>query len=125
VRCTDGAPNRSDPWLFATGLDFTDLCDGLKERHVEPIDINVGNYVSLDNETSIKDIAEGFDRALQNNPRLNAGQEFDAIVHSTGMLVIRAWLTNYGGAVGDNERAKRLKHLVGLAPATWGSPQAH
>ena len=109
----------------ATGLDFTELCDRLKKRHVEPIDINVGNYVSLNNEISIKDIAEGFDRALRNNPRLNAGQEFDAIVHSTGMLVIRAWLTNYGAAVGDNERAKRLKHLVGLAPATWGSPQAH
>ncbi len=24
-----------------------------------------------------------------------------------------------------NNRLKRLKHLVGLAPATWGSPQAH
>jgi hypothetical protein len=109
----------------ATGLDFTELCDRMKKRHVEPIDINVGNYVSLNNEISIKDIAEGFDRALRSNPRLNAGQEFDAIVHSTGMLVIRAWLTNYGAAVGDNERVKRLKHLVGLAPATWGSPQAH
>jgi triacylglycerol esterase/lipase EstA (alpha/beta hydrolase family) len=105
----------------ATGLDFTKLCDRLKKRHVEPIDINVGNYVSLNNEISIKDIAEGLDRALRNNTRLNAGQEFDAIVHSTGMLVIRAWLTNYGAAVGDNERARRLKHLVGLAPATWGS----
>jgi pimeloyl-ACP methyl ester carboxylesterase len=109
----------------ATGLDFTALCNQLKKRHVEPIDINVGNYVSLNNEISIKDIAAGLDRALRNNPRLNAGQEFDAIVHSTGMLVIRAWLTNYGAAVGSNERVKRLKHLVGLAPATWGSPQAH
>jgi hypothetical protein len=109
----------------ATGLDFTELCSQLKKRHVEPIDINVGNYVSLNNEISIKDIAEGLDRALRNNPSLNAGQEFDAIVHSTGMLVIRSWLTNYGAAVGNNERVKRLKHLVGLAPATWGSPQAH
>ena len=108
----------------ATGLDFTKLCDRLK-RHVEAIDINVGNYVSLNNEILIKDIAEALDRALRNNTRLNAGQEFDAIVHSTGMLVIRAWLTNYGAAVDDNERARRLKHLVGLAPATWGSPQAH
>ena len=43
----------------ATGLDFTKLCDRLKKRHVEPIDINVGNYVSLNNEISIKDIAGG------------------------------------------------------------------
>jgi pimeloyl-ACP methyl ester carboxylesterase len=109
----------------ASGLDFRELCNQLQRRKIDPIDINVGNYVSLNNEITIKDIAEGFDRALRNNPRLNAAQEFDAIVHSTGMLVIRSWLTNYGAAVGSNERVARLKHLVGLAPATWGSPQAH
>jgi hypothetical protein len=109
----------------ATGLDFAELCNQLKKRQVEPVDLNVGNYVSLNNEITIKDIAEGFDRALRSNPRLNAAQDFDAIVHSTGMLVIRSWLTNYGAAIGNNERLKRLKHLVGLAPATWGSPQAH
>jgi pimeloyl-ACP methyl ester carboxylesterase len=109
----------------ASGLDFTELCNQLKRRHADPIDLNVGNYVSLNNEITIKDIAEGFDRAVRNNPRLNAGQEFDAIVHSTGMLVVRSWLTNYGAAPGSNDRVKRLKHLVGLAPATWGSPQAH
>ena len=38
--------------------------------------------------------------------------------------MVRSWLTNYGAAVGDNDRLKRLKHLIGLAPATWGSPQA-
>ena len=35
------------------------------------------------------------------------------------MVVIRAWLTNY------SLRASRLTHLVGLAPATFGSPLAH
>jgi hypothetical protein len=109
----------------ASGLDFTELCKQLKQRHVDPIDINVGNYVSLNNEITIKDIAEGFDRALRNTPGLKEEQPFDAIVHSTGMLVIRSWLTNYGAAVTHNQRVKRLKHLVGLAPATWGSPQAH
>jgi hypothetical protein len=54
----------------------------------------------------------------------NETQEFDAIVHSTGMLVLRAWLAN-AGPPATNSRLKRLKHLVGLAPATWGSPQAH
>jgi hypothetical protein len=109
----------------ATGLDFRPLCKKLAERGIPTIDLNIGSYVSLNNEITIKDIAEGFDRALRNNPRLNAGQEFDAIVHSTGMLVVRSWLTNYGAAVGHNDRLKRLKHLIGVAPATWGSPQAH
>ena len=35
------------------------------------------------------------------------------------MLVVRAWLTAY------SQRKGRLKHLVGLAPATFGSPLAH
>lgn len=109
----------------AGGLDFSEICKQLNARGIEAIDINVANYVSLNNEITIKDISEGLDRALRNKPALNAGQEFDAIVHSTGILVIRSWLTNYGAAVGHNNRLKRLKHLIGLAPATWGSPQAH
>jgi hypothetical protein len=109
----------------AGGLSFKALCNKFSAAGIAPIDLNIGNYVSLNNEITIKDIAEGFDRALRNNPRLNQNQEFDAIVHSTGMLVIRSWLTNYGAAVGSNDRLRRLKHLIGLAPATWGSPQAH
>ncbi len=109
----------------AGGLDFTNFCNELNRRGINAVDINVANYVSLNNEITIKDIAEGFDRALRNQRGLNEAQEFDAVVHSTGMLVIRSWLTNYGAAIAHNERVKRLKHLVGLAPATWGSPQAH
>ena len=84
--------------------------------------IFVGNYVSLNNEITIKDIAEGFDRALVRQAELSADDEFDAIVHSTGMLVIRAWLNSY--AEGEHRRS-RLKHLIALAPATNGSPLAH
>jgi hypothetical protein len=110
----------------AGGLDFEPLCRRLtRDQKIQAIDINIGNYVSLNNEITVKDIAEGFDRALRNTSKLSNGEPFDAIVHSTGMLVIRSWLTNYGAAVGHNDRLKRLKHLIGLAPATWGSPQAH
>lgn len=82
----------------------------------EPTAIHLAQYVSLSNEITIKDIAEGFDRALREYGVLG---EFDAIVHSTGMLVIREWLRRYEG------RARRVRHLVGLAPATFGSPMAH
>jgi hypothetical protein len=78
------------------------------------------SYESLTNEVSIRDIAEGFDRALRIRTGLDKDEPFDAIVHSTGMLVIRAWLA------GDRERrVPRLRHLIGLAPATFGSPLAH
>ena len=109
----------------AQGLDFTPLCRALSERGIDPVELNISNYVSLNNEITMKDIAEGLDRAFRMRPDLSVASEFDAIVHSTGMLVIRSWLTNYGAAVGCNNRLKKLKHLIGVAPATWGSPQAH
>lgn len=110
----------------AQGLDFVPLCRALAAPlGIEPTGVNIGNYVSLNNEVTIQDIAEGLDRAFRFEADLKEAQEFDAIVHSTGILVIRAWLTHYGASVATNPRLKQLKHLVGLAPATWGSPQAH
>jgi len=108
----------------ATGLDFTNLYWALVERKVEVELLNVGNYISLNNEITIEDIAEGLERAIKLTP-LNTAEEFDAVVHSTGMLVVRAWLAHQKIAPGTNPRLSRLKHLIGLAPATWGSPQAH
>lgn len=91
----------------------------LEARGYEVGMIHACSYRSLTNEVTIKDIAEGFDRALRIRSGLSEDEPFDAIVHSTGMLVIRAWLTAYAG------RRDRLKHLIGLAPATFGSPLAH
>ena len=92
-----------------------------KNRDIEVIVIHTASYKSLTNEITIKDIAEAFDRVLRSYIK---DEEFDAIVHSTGMLVIRAWLTTYAYAANVNRRS-RLKHLIGLAPATFGSPLAH
>ena len=109
----------------AEGLDFSNLCQELKARNISAKYINVCNYISLNNEITIKDIAEGFERALSYQNGLSNEEPFDAIVHSTGMLVLRSWLTNYGAGTESNDRLKRVKHIIGLAPATWGSPQAH
>jgi hypothetical protein len=109
----------------AQGKDFENVKQALVQRGIESKDIDICNYISLNNEITITDIAEGLDRAFRSHDVLRSEtQEFDAIVHSTGMLVLRAWLANAGPPAG-NARLKRLKHLVGLAPATWGSPQAH
>jgi hypothetical protein len=98
----------------AQGKDFSAWRDVVSS---DTYHVHIGDYVSLNNEISIKDIAEGLDLALRE--RLKDGEDFDAIVHSTGMLVVRSWLTVYP------ERGKRLKHLIALAPATNGSPLAH
>lgn len=101
------------------GKTAANWCRLLQSAGYDAQTIHVSEYVSLSNEVTIKDIAEGFDRGLKIRAGLRNGEEFDAIVHSTGMLVIRSWLTTYAS------RAARLKHLIGLAPATFGSPMAH
>ena len=98
------------------GSSFDAWAAKLQARGFDAKQINICNYVSLNNEITIPDIGEGLNRALQ---EVGWGDsEFDAIVHSTGILVIRAYLCN------DAIRPENLKHLVGLAPATWGSPLA-
>jgi hypothetical protein len=91
-------------------------------------DIFIGNYVTENNEINVDDIAEGFDRALRQ--RGMADKPFDIVVHSTGMLVLRAWLTAPAAVVTTPDgkvkklRQSLLKHLIGMAPATNGSPVA-
>ena len=106
----------------ASERSFHKWRDALVARGYDATTIHLGDYVSLSNEITIKDIAEAFDRALREEAGLNKREPFDAIVHSTGGLVIREWLATYGSAHGL--RRRRLKRVVGLAPATFGSPLA-
>jgi hypothetical protein len=113
----------------AQGKDFQPWHDALAAANLPTVSIDIGNYITLNNEVTIKDLGEAFDRALRFTPWSSgaAGDEwtFDAIVHSTGMLVLRQWLASDPYPRGDSRsRIQRLKHLVGLAPATFGSPQA-
>jgi pimeloyl-ACP methyl ester carboxylesterase len=103
----------------ASGESFKKWAEILSTKEYDVKSIHVCSYRTLTNEVTVKDLAEGFDRALRLQSGLENDEEFDAIVHSTGMLVLRSWLTTYAG------RRKRLKRLIGLAPATFGSPLAH
>lgn len=104
----------------------------IQKRNLDPARVHLMSYESLANEITIRDIAEGFNRALINEAGINESEPFDAIVHSTGMLVIRAWLARYAASNHtkpsqrlDEARIRRLRHLIALAPATNGSPVAH
>lgn len=101
------------------GASFEPWRQALIGAGYAPSEVQVAEYRSLTNEVTIKDIAEAFDRALRTMPGLGADLPFDVICHSTGMLVVRAWLAAHGA------RRGRLKRLVALAPATNGSPLAH
>jgi len=100
------------------GAAFGRWREFLTAKNYPAEEISLCNYESLTNEVTIKDIAEGFDRALRTKAHLATDQPSSAIVHS-GMLVIRSWLSTY------EARRGRLKHLIALAPATFGSPLAH
>ncbi|MGA1996423.1 MAG: hypothetical protein ABSH45_11660 [Bryobacteraceae bacterium] len=112
----------------ASGKEFQAWKDALVRAEIDVATIEIGNYISLNNEITIKDLGEAFDRALRLT-KWSAGSKddswtFDAVVHSTGMLIVRQWLTSDPFGVNDpRSRVRRLKHLVGLAPATFGSPQ--
>lgn len=101
------------------GESFKAWKEVLKSLGYDPTIIGIVTYETLTNEISIKDIAEGFDRALS-LAGFRETDSFDAMVHSTGMLVVRSWLTTYG----RDSRRGQLKHLIGLAPASFGSPLA-
>jgi hypothetical protein len=100
------------------GASFRRWRDALA-KDGEMLSIHTCNYETLTNEITIRDIAEGFEKELNSRSGIGNGQ-FDAIVHSTGMLVLRAWL-----AAAPSTRLPRLKHLIALAPASFGSPLAH
>jgi hypothetical protein len=102
------------------GASFRTWKDKLASKfQAEKREIHICNYISLNNEITIKDLAEGFDRTLRQCAGLEKDQPFDAVVHSTGMLVVCSWMAT------SEKRRNRLKRLVGLAPATFGSPLAH
>lgn len=82
-------------------------------------DAHLLHYRTDSDDVSLHDLAEGVERALEHHADLTAGRRFDVVVHSTGLLVLRAWLA------ARPERRHRLGRLVALAPASFGSPLAH
>lgn len=101
------------------GRSFAKWVERLRAAGHDARHLRVATWRSLANEITLDDVAEGFARALAEEPGLRGDEPFSVIVHSTGTLVVRAWLA------ADPARRRRLRHLVGLAPANFGSPLAH
>ena len=82
--------------------------------------IHLVDYISMEDEVRFDDIATAMEMAWKRENLPTEAGSVDAIVHSTGGLIVRDWLQrNYG----PNEAP--IKHLVMLAPANFGSPLAH
>lgn len=85
---------------------------------VTSAEIFLGDYVSLDDQVTLPDLARALDRALREK-RIGA---FAAITHSTGGPVVRQWLLDYGKAL--DAEAPQCSHLVMLAAPNHGSALA-
>ncbi|MEJ2345258.1 MAG: alpha/beta hydrolase [Gammaproteobacteria bacterium] len=82
--------------------------------------VRLGNYISMDDEVRMDDIVAALNTAWENEPALSwKARSVDVIVHSTGGLVVRHWLSQMP------PEAVPIKRLVMLAPANFGSPLAH
>lgn len=86
----------------------------------EPRLINLADYISMDDNITYDDLAAALDWAWEREGLPDSPWSVDAIVHSTGSLVIRYWLTEY-----YTPTTAPIKHLVMLAPANFGSALAH
>jgi hypothetical protein len=91
-------------------------------------DILFVDYESREDNMSFDDVTDGFrDRLIEKgiigtNNLGKDGEELNVIVHSTGGLVIRDFISRY---YGDNVEKCPIKRIVMLAPANFGSPLAH
>ncbi|MBA4135982.1 MAG: hypothetical protein C0518_01545 [Opitutus sp.] len=82
--------------------------------------INLADYVSMDDDVRFDDLVAGMQRAWTDAKLPTKPGAVDAVIHSTGGLVIRDWLDTHF-AVGEAP----IKRLLMLAPANFGSPLAH
>jgi len=101
------------------------LPDDLEARGLAVVPVNLGRYISLDDGLGIDDISLAFDRALR-SPEYASLLEtgFNAIIHSTGALVMRNWVRRYWNLEKEGKQCP-LKRLIHLAGANLGSGWAH
>jgi pimeloyl-ACP methyl ester carboxylesterase len=84
-------------------------------------DIVLGDYVSLEDHITIEDLAKAFQKILLDKGISTDPKSMNLIVHSTGTLVAREWMTRYYLEAGKECPVRRF---LMLAPANLGSPLA-
>ena len=102
-----------------TSASFRPLAEFLEASGYEAVPLWLGDYVSMDDDVKVEDIAKRMETVV--NKMIAAGAlsiPFDLIAHSTGGLVARHWIAEYYVEKG---RACPVKRLVMLAPANFGS----
>lgn len=82
--------------------------------------INLADWLSLDDDVTYADLAVAMQRAWVEGKLPVEPRSVDLVVHSTGALVAREWMTTFHAP--DTVPVHRF---LMLAPANFGSPLAH
>src|SRR5207245_2308666 len=101
-----------------TSKSFLTLRDFLTGNGYPTAQIWLGDYVSMDDDVRVEDVGKRMESVIR--AAISANKltvPFDLIVHSTGGLVAREWLSRY---YPDGAGAP-IKRLIMLAPANFGS----
>ena len=98
---------------------FGPLIQFLRRNGYQTVTLWLGDYISLDDDVRIEDVAKRLEAVVRERIRIGELRApFDVIVHSTGGLVAREWLSaHYAGAMNECP----VKRLIMLAPANFGS----
>ena len=101
---------------------FHTLADFLRNQGYQTTELWLGDYVSMDDDVHVSDVGKRMGSVI--DEMIGAGSlsdSFDVIVHSTGGLVAREWLTtHYRGRAQECP----MKRMIMLAPANYGSKLA-
>src|SRR5215216_1533544 len=104
-----------------TSKSFRALRDFLRANGFQATQIWLGDYVSTDDDVRIEDVGKRMERVIRQ--AIQDGKltvPFDLIVHSTGGLLAREWITRYY----PDGKGCPVKRLIMLAPANFGSALA-
>lgn len=121
-------PRTKNPIVIVHGWSdksdsFKPLANFLQGKGFQTLNLFLADYLSMEDEVTIDDAAKAMQRAV--HASVQNGQltlPFDLIVHSTGGLVSRAWLSTYYTGVAQDKMP--VQRLVMLAPANFGSALA-
>lgn len=105
-----------------TSASFRPLASFLADHGYQPKLLWLGDYISKDDDVGVEDVGKRMAEVIDGmiaSKELDAS--FDMIVHSTGALVARQWLSSRYRGIAEQCPVKRL---VMLAPANYGSKLA-
>ena len=105
---------------------FKPLTAFLKKNGYKVTPLFLGDYMSLRDDVRIEDVGRRMEEVVRekmakpSTARDRLAPTFDLVVHSTGGLLARWWISEY-----YKDRKCPVRNLVMLAPANFGSVLAH